>query len=244
MSGCRTSPVAHAVDPEAAACIPADTVALAGLNLDRLRAAPLYAKLPAAVIAMAGAFAGDSSALLAYNGKDLLVIARGSFAKAPAGATLVTPNLALFGSPQLVAAALAQRRSKTAGAPALLQRAESIAAGHQVWIVMQGVELPLSGNAANLTRLLRNTEFTTVTGNVDSGLALEITAIGRTADAARNIEETVRADVTLAAAAEARHPDVAQLLQSIRIDRQDRNVRISLSADQDAAAKLIAALAH
>jgi hypothetical protein len=106
------------------------------------------------------------------------------------------------------------------------------------------VALPLSGNAANLNRLLHDAESATATANFDSGLALELTAIGRTADAARNIEETVRADITLAAAAEARQPDLAKLLRSIRIDRQDRSVRITLSADQDAAAKVIAALAR
>jgi hypothetical protein len=243
--GCRTSTVAHAIDPEAASCIPADTLVLAGVNLDRLRAAPLYSKLPAAATAIAGAFSGASSALLAYDGKDLLVIARGSFAKAPDGATLAAPNLALFGAPQLVAAAMAQRRSRTPGAPALLARAESIAAGRQVWIVIQGgVAFPLSGNASNLNQLLHHAESATVTASFDSGLALELTAIGNTADGARNIEETVRADITLAAAAEARQPDLAKLLRSIRIDRDDRSVRITLSASEDAAAKLLAALSH
>jgi hypothetical protein len=245
MPGCRTSTVAHAVDPEAASCIPADTLVLAGVNLDRLRAAPLYSKLPAAAAAMAGAFTGASSALLAYNGRDLLVIARGSFAKAPAGATLAGPNLALFGTSQLVASAMAQRRTATPGAPTLLARAESIAAGRQIWIVMQGgVALPLSGNASNLNQLLHHAESATVTASFDSGLALEVTAIGLTTDAARNIEETVRADITLAAAAEARQADLAKLLRSIQVDREDRSVRITLSANQDAAAKLLAALAH
>ena len=243
MLGCRTSTVARAVDPEAASCIPADTLVLAGVNLDRLRAAPLYSKLPAAVTAIAGAFTAASSALLAYNGKDLLVIARGSLAKAPDGATLAAPNLALFGTPQLVAAAMAQRRSRIAGAPALLARAESIASGRQIWIVIQGgVTYPLGGNAANLNQLLHHAESATVTASFDSGLALEVTAIGRTGDAARDIEETVRADITLAAAAEARQPDLANLLRSIRIDRQDRKVRITLSADQDATTKLLTAL--
>jgi len=246
MVGCRMSKVvAHAVDPEAASCIPADTVVLAGVNLDRLRAAPLYTKLPAAAAAIAGAFTGASSALLAYNGKDLLVIARGSFAKAPPGATLAAPNLALFGTPQLVAAAMAQRRSRTAGAPALVARAESIAGGRQIWIVIQGgVVFPLSGNAANLNRLLHHAESAALTASFDSGLALEVTALGRTDDDARNIEESVRADITLAAAAEARQPDLAKMLRSVKIDRDDRNVRIALSADQDVAAKMIAALAR
>jgi len=243
MLACRTPTVTHAVDPEAAACVPAGTLVLAGVNLDRLRAAPLYSKLPAAFTAIAAAFTGASSALLTYDGKELLAIARGPFAQAPAGAVLAAPNLALFGPPQLVAAALSQRLSRSPGAPALLARAESIAAGQQIWIVMQGgVMFPLSGNAANLNQLLHHAESATLTASFDNGLALAVTAIGRTGDAARNIEESVRADITLAAASEARQPDLAKLLRSVRVDRDDRTVRIALSADADAAAKLITAL--
>jgi hypothetical protein len=242
---CRTSPVApRVVETDAASCIPASTMVLARVDLDRLRAAPLYSKLPAAVLALAGSYDTASSVLLAYDGKDLLAIARGKFAQPPSGSVLAAPNLALFGSTQLVAAAMAQYRSHTAGAPALLARAESIAAGRQIWIVMQGgVDLPLTGNATNLNHLLRNAESASVTVNVDSGLALAVTVVGRTADSARNVEETVRAEITLAAAAEARRPDLATLLKSISIDRDDRTVRIMLSASGDAAAKLLAALA-
>jgi hypothetical protein len=139
---------------------------------------------------------------------------------------------------------MAQRRAQTAGAPALLARAESIAAGRQIWIVIQGgVALPLSGNAANLNRLLHNAESATVTANFDSGLALEVTAIGRTTDAARDIEETVRGHHAGCGSRSAA-ADLAKLLRSIRIEREDRSVRIALSADQDAAAKMIASLAR
>jgi hypothetical protein len=172
------------------------------------------------------------------------VIARGHFAQAPAGATLAADNLAVFGSPQLVAVALAQHRSHSAGAPALVALAESIAAGRQVWIVAQGgAPLPLTGNAANLNHIIRNAESVTIAANIGASLALTVAALGRTDGSARNIEETLRADITLAAAAESRRPDLAKLLRSIQIDRNDRSVRITFSADADAAAKLIAALA-
>jgi hypothetical protein len=240
---CRSSPVAHAVDTEAASCVPAGTIVLAGVDLERLRAAPIYAKLPPAAVALAGSLSAASSVLLAYDGKDLLAIARGDFASAPPGAVLAAPNLALFGPPELAAAAMAQHRSHASGSPALVVRAESIAAGKQIWIVMQGGSpLPLSGNAENLNHLIRNTDSIAITATIDSGLALAITAIGRSASAARGIEETVRAEITLAAAA-VRQPDLAKLLRSIQIDRDDRAVRITVSADADAAAKLIAALA-
>jgi hypothetical protein len=213
---------------------------LAGVDLDRLRASPLYSKLPLAAIAIIGSLNSASSALLAYDGKELLVIARGRFAEPPPGATLAAPTLAVFGSPQQVAAAIAQHRTGATGAPVLAALAKPIAAGHPIWVAAQGgIPLPLTGNAANLNRLLLNAESITATANVDSRLALAITALGRTADSARAIEETLRADITLAAAAETRQPGIAKMLQSIQIDRDERTVRITLSADLDAAAKLL-----
>jgi len=243
LSGCSAHRIAHVVDPDAASCVPADTIVLAGVDLNGLRAAPIYSKLPSAVVALAGSLGTASSALLAYNGKELLVIAHGHFAQAPPGATLAAPDLAVFGSTELVAASLAQHRSHATGAPALVALGESIAAGRQIWIAAQGgAPLALTGNATNLNQILRNSESITIAANVGAGLALSVTAIGRNAAAARNIEETLRGDITLAAAAEARHPDFAKLLRSIQIDRADRTVRIMLSADADAAAKLITAL--
>lgn len=245
LAGCHSSPKTQTVDTDAMSCIPTGTLVLAGLDLDRLRATPLYSKLPAAAIAIAGSIHSASSAMLAYNGKELLVIAQGRFAEVPPGAALASPNLALFGAPGLVTAALAQHRMGATGAPSLAALAKPIAAGHQIWVVSQGgAPLPLTGNAANLSRLMQNAESVTVTSNVDSGLALAVTALGRTADSARAIEETLRADITLAAAAETHQPQLARLLRSIQIDRDDRTVRITLTADADAAARLMAALAR
>jgi hypothetical protein len=213
---------------------------LAGVDLDRLRPTPLYSKLPAAALTIIGSLSSASSALLAYNGKELLVVAQGRFAQPPPGATLAGPNLAVFGSPDLVTAAIAQHRTGATGAPRLAALAEPIAAGHQIWIVVQGgAPLPLTGNAENLNHIIQNANSVTLTANVDSGLALTITALGRTAASAQTIEESLRAEITLAAAAESRQPDLANLLRSIQIDRDDRTVRITLSTDAAAAAKLL-----
>jgi hypothetical protein len=231
LCGCRTLPARHAVDAEAAAFLPADTIVLAGVDLDRLRTAPLYSKLPAAVAAVLGSINAASSALVAYNGKDLTVIARGHFPQAPPGATLAAPNLAIFGSPV---------RPAATGATALVALAEPIATGRQIWMVAQGgAPLPLSGNAENLNHLIQNSQSITMTANLNSGLELAILALGRSDTAARTIEESFRAEVTLAAAAEARRPDLARLLKSVQIDRAGLTVRITLSADASAAARLL-----
>jgi hypothetical protein len=239
LAGCHSSPP-QAVDAGALSCIPAGTLALAGVDLDRLRPTPLYSKLPAAALAIIGSLNSASSALLAYNGKELLVVAQGRFTQPPPGATLAGPNLAVFGAPDLVTAAVAQHRTCVSGAPTLAALAEPVAAGHRIWIVVQGgTPLPLTGNAENLNHIVRNAESVTLAADVDSGLRLTVTALGRTAPSAQTIEESLRAEITLAAAAESRQPDLANLLQSIQIDRSDRTVRITLSTNAAAAAKLL-----
>jgi hypothetical protein len=223
-----------------ASCVPAGTVALAGLDLDQLRASPLYPKLPRAAVVFLEPFRDARSLLAAFSGKDLLVVAGGSFAQAPAGATLASPRLALAGSPEAVRAAETQHGTRVTGAPELLAQAQRIAAGNQIWIAVRGdVMLPLTGNAANLNHMLRNLEFADLTLRVQSTLEFAIVARGRTQDAARHFADTLRASLTMAAAAEAKQADLAALLRSIRVRREDRSVRASVSTTADMAQKLI-----
>lgn len=169
-----------------ASSIPADTLLLAGLDLDALRASPLYPKLPPAVRALAEPLRDAEYLLLASNGKDLLSIARGRFREAPPGATLVAPGLVAAGPSDSVRAAIAQHQTGRGGAPDLLIRAASLADGKQIWMVARGgVPLPAAGNAANLNRLLRDTEYTAIAARIDSGIEIEATSVGRTAEAGR-----------------------------------------------------------
>jgi hypothetical protein len=52
-----------------------------------------------------------------------------------------------------------------------------------------------------------------------------------TPQVAQQLEGTIRAMLSLAAAAEAHNPRVGQLLRRTRITREDRAVHLSLSAD-------------
>ncbi len=240
--GCRKTPEANrAIDPGLAACIPPDAALIAGVDLDALRASPLYSKMPAAVNAFAAQLGEVSSALVAYNGKELLVAMRGRFKAPPAGATVIAPGLAVVGSPEQVAAASAQYKSGQTGAPALLAQAEPLAAGSQMWIVARGdVRLPLTGNAASFVRILRKAEFVTLTARTGAGLALELRALALDASAASAIEETMRADLTLAAAGEAKHADVSGALRSAQVTRVDREARVTLTVSDDVAGRLLA----
>jgi hypothetical protein len=233
------------VGRDMATFIPADSLLLAGLNLDEVRASPLYPKLPPAARALAEPLRDAGYLLLASNGKNIAAMARGRFREAPPGATLVAPGLAVSGSPDSIRAAIAQHKTGRNGAPYLLARAASVADGKQIWMVARGgIPLPVAGNAANLNRLLRDTEYAAIALRIGSGIEIEATAAGRTAEAGREFEENLRAILSLTAAANARQPDLVALIRSIQIRREDGTVRVSFSGGADAAASLFRLVPH
>src|ERR1039458_3129422 len=127
-TGCHNA-APTAIDGVMASCVPADTVVLGGIDCERLRASPMFRKLPAAVTALLEPLRSATYLLLASNGKDYLAIGRGPFGQAPPGATPLAPDLAILGSPDAVRAATAQHRRGVAGAPGLGGRAGSLAGG-------------------------------------------------------------------------------------------------------------------
>ncbi|HEY1342712.1 MAG TPA: hypothetical protein VGF59_34655 [Bryobacteraceae bacterium] len=244
LAACRShSPSRRAIDPRLAACIPPSAVIVAGADLDRLRASPLYPKLPTSVLATADALRSASYALVASSGKDLLIAARGAFhGTPPAGAKLLAPDLAITGPSDAVQAAEARLRSGAVESD-LPSRAEPLAGAHALWIVARGsAALPLSGNAENLNRVLRLTDYTAVAADFPAGLVLQLDAICRTPDRAREFEETLRAFISLTAAGNARHPDVSRALESIVIGRDGNVAHLSLSVSSEAAARLLSGL--
>jgi hypothetical protein len=226
LASCRTSAPPAAIDPALSARVPAATVALAGVDLDRLRASPLYAKLPPAARAFLAPFGRARRVLIASTGIELLTIARG----AVPGATQIAPDVALSGAPGMIAAATA------AHPPAdILGVAESVAATRPIWIAVRGgVALPLEGNLANVNNLLRDAEFVTLAVQPADPAELELVARCPSPVAALRFERSFRALVSLGIATTSRQPAAAGVLASIRIARQDRVVRVSLSAPLDA----------
>ena len=69
---CRSINAPAGVDRDMAASIPADTLILAGVNLDELSASPLYPKLPPAARALAEPLGDARYLLVASNGKDIV----------------------------------------------------------------------------------------------------------------------------------------------------------------------------
>ena len=238
--GCRQAPAPAAVDPALASCLTGDTLAAAGVNLDRLRASALYSKLPAAVAALLEPLRDASYLLLAYDGRDILAAARGRFPEAPVGSALLGKNIAVFGSPAALEKAKAQHRVGRTGAEWLLDRGAAVSTS-PVWAVARGgVSFPLSGNAANLNRLSRLAEYETIALQLGPAIELEAAAVGRSPEAARNFEETLRGFFSLAAAGAGRAPDLAALLHSAQVTRDGAAVHASLSATPEQIVRVFA----
>jgi hypothetical protein len=231
LAACRTPAPPAAIDPALSARVPAATVALAGVDLDRLRMSPLYAKLPPVAQAFLKPFGHAHRVLIASTGVELLTIARGVVP----GATQIAPDVALSGAPGLISAATA------AHPPAgILAPAESVAAARPIWIAVRGgVTLPLEGNLANANNLLRGTEDVTLAAQPGDPTELELVARCPTPEAALRFEQSFRAMVSLVAATNAGQPAIAGTLESIRIGREERVVHVSISAPLDALAKLL-----
>jgi len=220
--------------------VPSGTVVLAGVDLDRVRGSAAFQKLASDALSLLEPVKDADSLLAAYDGSDLVLIGHGAFEKAPAGATLVTPKLAVTGSARAVQAALRQYSTGKPGAPALVAAAQPVSA-QAIWAAAEGgAKLPLHGNLENLNRLLGLTDHVTLGVDVNTAVTLQVTGDGRSADAARQLEETLRSFISLATATTRDH-DLATLLEKMTIAREGTTVRVMAVATPEEIGKLVGA---
>jgi len=230
-AGCRNS------TPSLASAVPDGATAIGAIDLAALRASPLYSKLPPVVTAFSEPLHDAAHMMLAWDGKDLLLLASGNFAQPPAGYTLIAPGIAALGAPNRIQAARQQLRTGQSPASPFPQAAGTI------WAAVRGDgRLPLTGNLANANNLLREAAYTTLSAQMRDAVELTLTAQCPTPENARRFEESLRAIVTLAAAASARQPQTATLLHAIRVERQHRTVHASVTAMPEALANLTGTL--
>ena len=217
-----------AVKAELAACIPPDTLILAGIHLDSLRASPSFQNVAAVWMPLPEPLRNASSLLVAYNGKEMLLIASGQFPTAQAVTVRLTPEIALAGAASAVGAATAQHASGRTGVPSLVAKAAPVAS-QQIWAIVGGeAPLPVSGNRANFLRLLRLTDHVTLTVELNSRVAIEVAGFGRSEASAESLEGTLRGLVSLTAGATPDR-DLATVLSSVKIRREALTVRAELS---------------
>src|SRR5690242_15759428 len=264
------------IDPALAVLIPPDATMLAGLRMADIRATPLYKKMLAGQrLARLDEFARQTGfdprrdvreLLVASNGKDSLVAARGTFnvhafegmTRSPykgftlytrdrGGVALIDNSTAIAGTLVAVHAALDRRGSGDRSRPAdLLARARQIPPENQVWSVANGFDnlltgrIPESGNAANVSRILRSLENTTAAADLRIGLNGFINGQCRTDADAKNLGDAARGLVGLGRlSVPEKQPELLRLWDGIKVDQQQRTIKITVAIPQDLLDRLI-----
>lgn len=242
---CKQAGPPPLVDAGMAACISGDTVALAGADLDRLRASPFVNGMGGSARELMAQYRNASKLLVAWNASDLLIVMRGTFKTPPVGATATAPGLAVAGSPGRVASARVQYRTGQTGAQGLIDYGSEIGGHGTIWLAVRGgTALPLSGNLANLNRLLQDADFAGAALDLDETAMLRFGARGRTAESAGQLEERLRGFLSLVEEAEVHRPELARLLGAVEIQRSGRDVTGTLSASPEVVAKLLSDFAR
>ena len=237
---CRSQPPASAIDPALAAAIPPGTTVLAGIDTARLRASELASK--GGLDGLLHGLSLDQAhfALAAWTPNGFVVLS-----PRPAGSGTASDPL-VTGSPDVVRAALDQHRTGRTGAPDLIERAAPLAGPGTtaaIWAVARGdATLPLTGNAANLNRVLHSSAYTTLALRLQNGFVLEATGQCTSPARAQDLENSLRGIVTLSATSLARNPTLAGIPQAIRVRRENATVTATLALDDAHATALIEAL--
>jgi hypothetical protein len=241
LGGCGSLTRRGPIDPALSSFIPPDTVALAGVNLDRVRGTPIYRdlalqrRLPRWDI---------HQLLLASNGKHVLAIARGAFPEQKAseteGITFIGRDIALFGEPAAVRAAIDQSKGDGRGAPRdLMARAQALPADTQIWAVVadwRGAtpdQLRAMGNWGNLDRVFRLVEGASLTVDLRTGVHAAFVGDCRTEADAKNLADSLRG---LAALASIGTP---HSVPGIQVKQEGRVVQVNMDLAEDLAEKLV-----
>ena len=171
------------IDPALATLVPSDTVLLAGVRMEALRATPLYRSLgsPAALLSGTGRDLDKVWEILAVsNGRRTAILARGKFSDSGLEPRLdipgasrstykgysmtsteslaiafINPSTAVAGRPEAVRALLDDHGQSSGPPPALEKQIEQIGPENQIWAVGAGsAELAQSApRAGNLANL-------------------------------------------------------------------------------------------
>jgi hypothetical protein len=106
--------------------------------------------------------------------------------------------LAAYDAPNVVTVSRVKGKivatTKPGAAPGLIRHA----ANTPIWIVIRGdTPLPLTGNLANLNRLLQQTLYTRITAHIESRVEFEAEGVCASDQAAEHLEQNLRAIATL-----------------------------------------------
>jgi len=263
------------IDPALAALVPPDATMLAGIRMEAVCATPLYKKMLAQNrLQQLDDFAHETGfdprrdvreLLIASNGKDSIVTARGTFnlrafggvtkssykgytlfTRDRGGVALIDSSTAIAGSLPAVRATLDRQKAGAHGAPVeLLARARQIPAEYQIWSVSSGFAslaagIPMEGNAANLGRILQSLENANLAADLRTGLNGYIDGLCRSDQDAKSLGDAARGLVGLGRlSVPENQPELLRLWDGIKVDQQQRTVKITVAIPQDLIDKLM-----
>ena len=264
------------IDATLVALVPPDSTMLSGVRMEAVRATPLYRKMLAQeALPKLDDFARQTGfdprrdvreLLIASNGTDVLMAARGAFnLRAIEGSTkssykgytvyasesravgLIDSSTAVAGPLPAVRAALDRYKAGDRARPTeLLARARQIPPENQVWSVSNGFEnlltmaIPQQGNAANVGRILGSLENTTAAADFRTGVNGYINGLCRSDQDAKNLGDAARGLVGLGRlSVPENQPELLKLWDGIKVDQEQRTVKITVAIPQDLVDKLI-----
>ncbi|MCS6952541.1 MAG: hypothetical protein NZM33_06745 [Bryobacteraceae bacterium] len=268
-----------AVHPSLASLLPDDTVALAVFHVDALKSSPLYRKwIAPRILARWNGLARQSGfdperdlseAVVASNGRETWLLARGRFAEEKIGPQLersgarksVYKRYTLYGDGE-AALVFVNRETAAAGPPPLLralldrgrggrlparlrERMRAVPAGSQIWAVSVGpnpfgsVVLPLPGGPA-LERLWNSVESIWAGADLRSGLNMTVEWTCRTKDDGKLLHDALRGLIGLGRLnTPDRERDLLRFYDSIRVSQRESVVRVDTQVSQDLLEKFL-----
>ncbi|MBI1789373.1 MAG: hypothetical protein HYR60_17705 [Acidobacteria bacterium] len=261
--------LAQDLDAGLAALVPVDTAMLAGVRMEVLRATPLYQKLVARQrLSDLDEFAARThfdprkdvrEMLVASNGPDSVVLARGNFrvdvpktlkpsrykghtlyGQGEGAFAILDPTTAIAGPERAVRKAIDQ---KTAGAPPvpnLIALARGLPATAQFWVVVNGWPvapdqvMAQAGNLANFGRILRSMETTAAWFDVRAGVQGLIEGQCKTEQDAKTLSDAARGLVGLGRLnVPEKQPELLRFWDGIKAEQQKTRLRIHVQIPAD-----------
>ena len=265
------------VNADLAALVPPDTVMLAGVRLEELQATALYKKLAAREKTPALDDLGRGSGLdfrrdvkevlLASNGIDMALLARGAFQslKPPAGNkseykgmtlysqglgayTLLDSKTAVAGPEAAIRRVLDQKEARSRGADELLRRVDALPVQGQLWAVLNRPadalkQLPRDGNLANVSRIFQMVDRAELAADFRNGVSARVSGECRSDQDAKLLGDAVRGFLGLARLGiPANQPQRLKLFDGIKVTQEKTSVQLAVDVPPPLADELLGLL--
>jgi hypothetical protein len=208
-----------------------------------------------------------SDMLVASNGTDSLVLARGTFkiltpeglkksvykgvtiyGKDDGAYAILDASTAVAGSAAAVRKAIDQKQSGQRGAAALVDQARALPGSGQIWLVSHGWgTLPerlseKGGNVSNMNRFMRGIESATVIADLRSGLAANVTGQCKTEQDAKTLGDAARGMVGLGRlSVPENQPEMLRLFDGIKVDQKQKAILVNVNIPAELIDKMLQA---